>query len=66
MVNDEDIRKGYILNAVANYYGKNPDDFQKYFNDRNLEKFLDDLNILVMVAHYSKHELNFIIKVNKK
>lgn len=62
-MSSEDIRKTYVLSTAANYFGKNPDDFLKFANDKNLAKFLDDINTLVLVVTYSKHEVAFTIKV---
>ena len=59
----EDIRKTYVLSTAANYFGKNADDFLRFANDKNLAKFLDDINVLVLVVTYSKHEVAFTIKV---
>ena len=60
---EDDIRKYYVLSTTANIFQKDPNDFvKKYFNEKNLTKFLDDLNVLLLVVN-STREITFTIKV---
>ena len=47
----DDLRKSYILTTAANFFSKDPKDFLKLSDDRHLTKFLDDLNILMLVIN---------------
>lgn len=58
----DDIRKTFILNTAANYFSKDPTDFEKYSSDKNLSKFLDDLSVLTLVINFHK-DITFTIKV---
>ena len=60
---DSDARKLYILSTAANFFQKDPNDFAKKFSsEKSLSKFLDDLNILILVIN-STREITFTIKV---
>jgi hypothetical protein len=58
----EDSRKLFILTSAANLFSKSPSDFHKYENDKHLERFLNDLNTLLLIVNYSK-EITFTTKV---
>lgn len=61
---DNDLRKQYILATSANFFQKDPNDFAKKFsNEKSLAKFLDDLNVLILVINSSR-EITFTIKVS--
>lgn len=59
----EDIRKAYILNTAANFFSKDPNEFQKHTSDKNLVKFLDDLNVLALVVNATR-EVTFTIRLD--
>lgn len=60
---DDDVRKNYILSTAANFFQKDPNEFgKKFFNEKNLSKFLDDLNILLLVINSSR-DITFTIKL---
>lgn len=57
-----DIRKTFILNTAANFFSKDPSEFERYESDKNLSKFLDDLSVLTLVINYHK-DIIFTTKV---
>lgn len=58
----EDIRKTYILSTTANFFSKDVNDFQKFAYDKNLTKFLDDLNVLALIVNANR-EITFTTRV---
>jgi hypothetical protein len=47
----DDLRKHYILTTAANFFSKETKEFLKHADDRHLAKFLDDLNVLMLVVN---------------
>ena len=60
---DDDVRKNFILITAANYFSLEPKEFtKKFYTDRQLGKFLDDLNVIFLIVN-SSGEIRFTIKV---
>jgi dynein heavy chain 2 len=59
----EDIRKSYILTTAANFFAKDPDNFLKYSDNKHLTKFLDDLNILILIVNVASKEVTITTKL---
>ena len=60
---EDDVRKYHILSTTANFFQKDPNDFlKKYYTEKYLATFLDDLNVLLLVIN-STREISFTIKV---
>lgn len=46
----DDRRKNHILNTVASFFSKDPNELkQRHVDDRHLNKFLDDLNVPALI-----------------
>ena len=50
----DDQRRHYILTTAANFFSRDPKEFLRMADDRHLGKFLDDLNILMLVINVHK------------
>ena len=62
---EEDARKHYILSTAANFFQKDPNDFSKKFlSEKNLSKFLDDLNVSLLIINGASRDISFTIKLN--
>ena len=59
----EDSRKIYILTTAANFFSRDPREFSKLSDDRHLSKFLDDLNLLMLVIN-AQNSITITTKVN--
>ena len=59
----DDLRKQYVLTTAANFFSKDPREFSKLSDDRHLNKFLDDLNVLMLVIN-TQNGINLTTKVN--
>ena len=61
----EDQRKAYLLSTAANFFGKDVDDLLRYSDNKNLVKFLDDLNVLLLIVNIATNnkEVTFTCKV---
>jgi hypothetical protein len=59
----EDLRKNYILTTAANFFSRDQREFFKFSDDRQLSKFLDDLNLLMLVIN-AHNNITITTKVN--
>jgi len=59
----EDLRKNFILTTAANFFSRDPREFFKLSDDRHLSKFLDDLNLLMLVIN-AQNNITLTTKVN--
>ncbi len=60
---EDDVRKDYILSTASNFFAKDAKEFsKKFFHDKHLSKFLDDLSVLLLVVNYSSKEITFTTK----
>jgi dynein heavy chain 2 len=48
---EDDKRKKYLIKLASNFFKRDANDFQKVASDKELSKFLDDLNTLVLVVN---------------
>jgi hypothetical protein len=60
-----DSRKNFILKTSANFFSKKTDDFvEKFSNEKNIDKFLDDFDISLLIVNISpEKEVTFTVKV---
>ena len=61
-MNADDLRKHYILSTAANFFSRDQKEFMRLADDRHLTKFLDDLNLLMLVINTHK-EITITTKV---
>lgn len=58
----DDLRKTHILTTAANFFARDPKEFLKQMFDKHLDKFLDDLNVLMLVINATR-EISITTKV---
>lgn len=56
---EDDKRKKYIFKIASNFFKRDVNDFQKFASDRELDRFLDDLNTLILVININR-DIKFV------
>ena len=60
---EDDVRKDYILTTASNFFAKEPKEFfKKFAADKHVTKFLDDLNVFMLVVNAASKEITFTTK----